>query len=50
MASSRVGEMTNAPVPLRGMKRAACSSSMHGTRNASVLPLPVQEAMQAASA
>ncbi len=34
--------MTSAPVPLRGMKRARCSSSTHGMRNASVLPEPAE--------
>ena len=40
MASSRVGEITSVPVPLRGMNRARCISSMQGTRNASVFPEP----------
>ena len=41
MANSRVGEIISAPVPLRGMNLALCSSSRQGTRNASVLPDPV---------
>ena len=41
MASSRVGDMTSVPVPLRGMNLARCISSMQGTRNASVFPDPV---------
>lgn len=40
MASSRVGDMTSVPVPLRGMNLARCISSMQGTRKASVLPEP----------
>ena len=40
MASSRVGDITSVPVPLRGMNFARCISSMQGTRNASVLPDP----------
>jgi hypothetical protein len=39
-ASSRVGLMMTAPVPLRGMKRALYMSSMQGTRKAKVLPEP----------
>ncbi len=39
-ASSRVGLITTAPVPLRGMNLARYSSSAQGIRNASVLPEP----------
>ena len=40
MASSRVGEITMAPVPLRGMNLARYISSTQGMRKASVLPDP----------
>lgn len=40
MASSRVGDMTRVPVPLRGINLARCISSMQGTRNANVFPDP----------
>lgn len=42
-ASSRVGEMMMAPVPLRGMNLARYSSSTQGTRKASVLPEPARQ-------
>uniref|UniRef100_A0A6B0U665 Putative secreted protein n=1 Tax=Ixodes ricinus TaxID=34613 RepID=A0A6B0U665_IXORI len=41
MASSLVGAITRAPVPLRGMNLSLESSSTAGIRKASVLPLPV---------
>lgn len=43
-ASSRVGPMTMAPVPLRGMNLALCMSSTAGIKKASVLPDPVRAA------
>lgn len=42
MASSRVGEMTIAPVPFLGMNLARCSSSNEGIKKASVLPEPAR--------
>ena len=40
-ASSRVGDTTITPVPLRGLNRSADSISTAGIRKASVLPEPV---------
>mmetsp|Transcript_13716 Transcript_13716/g.37043 ORF Transcript_13716/g.37043 Transcript_13716/m.37043 type:complete len:271 (-) Transcript_13716:143-955(-) len=41
MASSRVGEITNAPTPLRGKNFTLYNKSRAGTKNDNVLPLPV---------
>eukprot|EP01139_Manchomonas_bermudensis_P000893 Amastigsp_a1050_42.p6 type:complete len:112 gc:universal Amastigsp_a1050_42:1223-1558(+) len=44
IASSRVGVITSATVPLRGLIESLCISSTAGMRNASVLPDPVRAA------
>lgn len=43
IANSRVGQMTRAPIPLRGLKATLYSSSAAGMRYASVFPDPARQ-------